>query len=894
MNAFSLKACGRILWREAAEQYAFCIGIFALLVTMQASLATMDTFDMIPAPTVAFGFGMALFMTAIYVAGSCALLLTAEVDAGTFSFQRTKPIGWFTYLWGKLAWVLFSGLLLGLVAWLETGVWLGRFPGVRDTSLAMGVCGVGILEGMAWGLMASMLVREPLRAVIAGIAMASLGAWLTVVVHHTATGGGIVAVSAAYYDAAGPRLIVAVVALAIAISLVRVWYRTGQPLRLIGLPGTARGRSQTIAVAGEWDSYSSPRRGRTRRLIWHAWRQIRTATIICWALCLAVVAAAAYRYSQLVSQGSASEDDLAGLITIVSVPIVVLSSLLAGYTFGADQKARFLQLARDGVSPWEIWLSRLMVMGAILLLPAIAVLGLLWFATDHYELRVLRPLVFLLVALGYVSVLAIGQACSMYVRSRIIALLAAPVMTACFAFWIGMGVFFLGLGWKMGVTPLLLALLIGSRMLAGTRLRQHNSWRAMRVPVLLIVAAVVVTYQALAYHRVSEVRPYDSIAQVIEPFVALRPRAAVEYARSLGARSSGASPREQIKQALSFGGCAAAPFQANVIRGVWHENSRSLFVRRNSYGYMLLTDAKLNHTLREVTSRPGIGNEKLRVCIDFLEDWGSQRPRHAEWLAVDCQRDMAWLQLGPAPEYAGYGIHGEPLPWRYRWLWYERTRALQLLDRTYRIAADRAEAEETALINDQLGNPFEQRQQGEGLVSWQDILPYDPSRSIWYQASNQALLGSRSLRRFRLINSLEQSQWNRYDSLYTAEAQRRGTILYLALRMYYNDHGELPESLDALVEGKYLTRLPLVPIACEPFHYEPTAASEQMNKTIERLNGFYTNMYWPGGMDASFLFEHDSTLPFVWYPFGPSRKVNPGTSSGLFIDLDFVKDKESE
>ena len=74
----------------------------------------------------------------------------------------------------------------------------------------------------------------------------------------------------------------------------------------------------------------------------------------------------------------------------------------------------------------------------------------------------------------------------MYVRSRIVALLAAPVVAACFAFWIFLGVFLLGLGWKWGVVPLLLALLIGTRMLTGTRLRQDNSWRAMRVPALLV------------------------------------------------------------------------------------------------------------------------------------------------------------------------------------------------------------------------------------------------------------------------------------------------------------------------------------------------------------------------------------------------------------------------
>ena len=130
MRTFRLRALGRILWREAAEQYTFCIGIFVILIVMQASLATMDAFNSIRTVTVAFAFGMALFMTAIYAAASSALLFTAEVDAGTFAFQRTKPIGWLTYLSGKLSWTVLSSTALGLAAWIETAVWRHRQEGI--------------------------------------------------------------------------------------------------------------------------------------------------------------------------------------------------------------------------------------------------------------------------------------------------------------------------------------------------------------------------------------------------------------------------------------------------------------------------------------------------------------------------------------------------------------------------------------------------------------------------------------------------------------------------------------------------------------------------------------------------------------------------------------------
>ncbi|MBC8427005.1 hypothetical protein H8E07_23060, partial [bacterium] len=509
MKTFCLRAFGRILWREAAEQYTFSIGIFAMLVVAQASLVTMETFHMIRTPTVAFGFGMALFMTAIYAAASSALLFSAEVDAGTFVFQRTKPIGWLTYLSGKLSWTVLSTFVLGLVAWIETCVWQGALPSPRDTSLAFGVCGVGIVEGMAWGLTATIVVRGPLRAVIAAIAMGSLTAWVLVGVYHDAGGGGTVAVTTAYHQAAWLRLIVAVVVLANGARLARVWYRTGQPLGQALLPRLLRGETDSVSLPSEWSSCGRPCRGRSIRLFWQAWRQVRSPAVAYWGCCLAALIWAGLYYRAKMDYRP--HDDLALACTaLAAMAILGFSSLLAGYTFGADQKASFLPLARDGVSPREIWLSRLAVMAAVLLPPAMIVLGLLWRQTEQTSLPPeSRPLFVLVVASSYFSILVIGQACSMFVRSRVVALLAAPVMIGCFAFWMNLAIFWAGSGWKLGTAPILLALLIGTWLLTGTRLRQDNSWRAMRVPVLLVEVALAFSYQAVKYRRANEKQPYE-------------------------------------------------------------------------------------------------------------------------------------------------------------------------------------------------------------------------------------------------------------------------------------------------------------------------------------------------------------------------------------------------
>lgn len=894
MKALSLKAYGRILWREAAEQYTFCIGIFAMLVVMQASLTTMETFNMIQPPTVAFGFCMALFMTAIYTAASSALLFTAEVDAGTFSFQRTRPIGWLTYLSGKLSWTVLSSIVLGFTAWIETSVWQGVFPDPSDTSMAFGICGVGIVEGMAWGLIATIVVRGPLRAVIFGIAMGSLMAWVSTVVVHWAVDVETVAVTTAYHQAAWLRLIVAAVVLVAGVLAARVWYRTGQPLGRVLLPRLLHGETDSVAVTGQWSSFARPCRGRSIRLLWQAWRHVRSPAVVYWGCCLAALIWV-WPYCRAKTVDALSFNNLAFSCTAWAAIVVVgFSSLLAGYTFGADQKARFLQLARDGVSPREIWLSRLVVMATVLLPPAMVVLGLLWHQMGRIsELSLFKPLAILLVVLGYSSTLVIGQACSMFVRSRVVALLSAPTMVGCFACWIVLAVFWAGLGWKLGAAPVLLALLIGTRLLAGTRLRQDNSWQAMRVPVLLVVAAVVFSYQAFAYHRAHEIQPYDSAYRAHD--LLFSPDHMLRYAKRIGTSwRLHTSPRQWIEDALVTQDDDTFSLYPHYFAHPWRDNTHVFFRTSNApevkcYSEMLVGEARLNRTLREVLAQSDVPNERLRACIDFLEDWPKERSRHAAWLAAAYQRDLIWLQHGPLDQqYAEHGFHHKPLPSRYRWFSFERKRMLKLLDRAYRIAAERAEEYENAVINDQVGIPLH----NFGLVTYQDIIPHDPARPIWYQFSTEMLLFSTQGHHFRLLESVAWLNWMWDDPFYTAEAQRRGTILYLALRMYYNDNGRLPKALDALVEAEYLDRLPVIPVVCETFYYEPVGAEEKLLEAIEAANEADDQRSWWAHTYGPALLEHHNSSPFLWYPFNRGYEVDPYSGPGWFIDLDFAKQQD--
>ena len=307
---------------------------------------------------------------------------------------------------------------------------------------------------------------------------------------------------------------------------------------------------------------------------------------------------------------------------------------------------------------------------------------------------------------------------------------------------------------------------------------------------------------------------------------------------------------------------------------------------------MLLVDAALNRSLRRIVRQSGIANERIRAYVEFLETWPNQRSGLREWLAADYRRDLSWLQYGPAQSpYRGYGFHEGPVPWYYRWLPFERKRTLKLLDRAFRISVDRFSEYERAVVNDQ----FTDSQSWFGLVTGSDIIPPDLTQPHWQRTSRPPVIGYRPHNLF-LLNTLSDLHWRRYqptrgdwgtgDALYSAEGQRRGTILYLALRMCHNDHGQLPETLETLVEEEYLDRLPVVPIARKPFQFEPNAAIASDNRSAnESEEEWNTVLPW----DPTINREHDPSLPYLWYPLGPDGEMKPGTGLGVYIDLDFVE-----
>jgi hypothetical protein len=178
------------------------------------------------------------------------------------------------------------------------------------------------------------------------------------------------------------------------------------------------------------------------------------------------------------------------------------------------------------------------------------------------------------------------------------------------------------------------------------------------------------------------------------------------------------------------------------------------------------------------------------------------------------------------------------LPW-------ERERTLRQLDRVFQQKSQLAWQAELAFWDD-VGDAREVYQQ-----SWAMHDQYSYLRD-----------GGRSEGDYYQIDPIyalsRQSGYSMCSQAYSMEADRRATLLYLALRGYFLQHGEVPESLDDL-KGSRLEEIPKVPGIGLDYYYQPhprkidlEAFEEEEYRERKRLENLP-----PLVRDG---------LPYLWYP----------------------------
>lgn len=529
MNAISLNASTpantsmlrRFLWKEYRMLRGFwlAVGVLAILAQSITLLFGMKQ-DLVPGYVFVTAWGAA----ALYAVGCTITLFSAEREEGTHDFLQLLPINWWSMFAGKVLLAIGSAiglaLVLSLTGWLIAG---GSWPRATMVREVLSIAGVAIVEATVWGLLFSLLMRQPLLAAIVSMAVASLGAQLAVAATAPASQAFV---AAAYAQAVPMRLLICLGVFAVDVWLASRWLQpAGESAagrlrqRLSGLSSLRfRQNVSTAATRADTESPQLNRRRMFGRLLWQTWRES-------WKTMLAAVPISVLLMVNLAVVGWLSN---AELLTIFLGPLI-LPAIFGALVFRADQRdghrqflvahagrPRYVWLARQ-----LVWLSALIVIGLIIQLVATALsafglneqlrfaLSYQYFANGYqhsawttawqsYEFASIFGQITALSWCAWLAAYGLGQLCSMMLRREVLAGFLSLLLAALLTAWtIAVGL------WQLNPLWFVLPLAVGS--MAATWLRAPDwmlgrttvlSWSQPLVAIALAIASVLIMLPA--------------------------------------------------------------------------------------------------------------------------------------------------------------------------------------------------------------------------------------------------------------------------------------------------------------------------------------------------------------------------------------------------------------
>jgi hypothetical protein len=833
----------RLVWKEYRLQRALWIAM-AVLTTLLMGLVFV-AFSPRDKPQMLFWLASGL--PAFYCLGCGAMLFAGEHENETYEFQRGLPVGAGRVFAAKIAFALTSVVLMFVPLWLLamhlSGWTLHPTQGFSPLAVLLMLSLFG-MQLFLWATLFSLLTKHVLIAAILGVAATSVS--VQILAEWVKPG-----FSMDRYALAMPYCAV----LASLLALVDCWLGVGwfRPRRLSATRSDLPTVASTSAAASS-DRFRRPDRGAMFcRLVWQHGRQSVAMILAVLAVILISVTVATVGYWKWPRYQSISNpiSFYFGIVpSLAAIPLLGLSAFLAdqsrqGYRFLTDR----------GVPPKYIWLSRQFV----LLLPVALVLPLLLSlafllapsnASRDFISNASNIVVAMGYVLGYVVIGAtVGQLCSMFFSSGILAGVFGIVLTVLLAGW-GWLMLFWQVDWLWSVLPIPLALLLASRLRTPNWLLQRNTLRAWLLPALVLAVPTVVILTAVPLYRIYQipvVGPRFSTAEYPGPMTAeekatrdLYLRAAQVYrpVETYGIKYWEEEPYDDRTKLMAWIGANQKAMELALLasRGpLVHPiddvpNLSGLQVLLMKSAAKLEEEGKLDAALAQYLA-------SIRISIQFhrcnLSDrYSFNRYQHelqtyaglASWAARPHQtpaRIVAALrQFEEATKHASVVdpikleyvrlrtiLEGGPWPSGPLALWlslpWERERALRLLNFQVFRDLEGKPSDELGMSLDwrALKARLDRQKNSELLYTLSRYIDLTPISYAWEETDN-SLFWVRTLQ----------------EEFQAAETVRRATRLILALEAWKVQHGSLPKSLDQLV-GPYLDRLPVDPYSGVPFHY---------------------------------------------------------------------------
>jgi hypothetical protein len=531
MNAIPFSPVAkRFAWKEFRTLRGFWIAVVVIGTLVQCVLMLLAAPGAdVPMITLGAALGSAVF----YAVGAAAIMFAVEHEDETYGFLSGLPTTWLPIFLAKLGAAISSSIamavVLALTGWCVAG---GRWPSSSNCNLQLGLYGIAIFEAIAWGTLFSLMFRRPLVAVLWTLAVGSVAMHLAVNASSTS-----VTASAdlhAYSQAIPMRLSIVAAVMFVAMAVARGWLSSGRSAaeaasitstlkaRLHHAVGQFRTHRSSVArQAHVAPVRKTSHRAALARLMWQAWRSS-------WKMLLLPFLVAIFLYAGIVGIGGfIVGPEFAGLVT--GAFAFLLPTLYGAMAFGNDQRrASYRFLAEHSAPPRYVWLSRHIVWLGSLLALTIALFVAATIATlvglevmtgqnirsDYWLRRESRlsmarqfqySLDFVLSGsllgwLGAISAYAIGQLCSMLLRSEILAAFIGTIFSAVLSAWIAV-VWLWDLNAWLCLLPLFVGLMLATWLRAPDWIVGRNSWQGWWKPTLAVALPVALLALALPEMR---------------------------------------------------------------------------------------------------------------------------------------------------------------------------------------------------------------------------------------------------------------------------------------------------------------------------------------------------------------------------------------------------------
>ena len=512
------KAVKALFWKEYRQQIMLLVALLIICVVVQAVCYLMSLFpnslllarDFIP-PYLT----IAMLFTALYAAGAAAILFTVEHEDRTFQFLRMLPVGGGTVLVGKVAWLLVSTLALGTLLLLESAIWCRVVESSDSAESVIGLMGVAVVEALCWGLFWTTRCRSQLYSILLTFISVSLASNLVVNLMPRSDYGDVVA---AYSAAAGFRLLLAGVVGAIALWDAKKW------LQKRVRESRSAAKTRTLSEAGEKTLSAPPKRGEFRALLWQAFRQspkmiIAMPVFSCALLCVLVASE--------ISRTSLGQLSFELSFFVLTLGLVFPMIYSASVFFRDQQCSRAAMLTNMGVSPGKFWASRILLFGGVYLtLPLAIICYRLFWGFYTFSHGSTMPEVFFaalsslceedtaVMLLGSLSVFCVGQLCSLLTRSLPIAFVLTIGGTAlCLMGVVLMEIY--RVSWSLMLFPIF-GMLLATRLRTADWMRGRDNWRAFVRPMAAIVVPFMLVIAMVPMIRIYSV-PNISLGYALSP-----------------------------------------------------------------------------------------------------------------------------------------------------------------------------------------------------------------------------------------------------------------------------------------------------------------------------------------------------------------------------------------